>query len=159
MFDIKELLHNFIKDPEDTDHNFKLAIYYDSLGQTASAISYYLRTAERTEFDIIKYQSILRAALCFNSQGCRNFTVKGLLQHALTILPKRPEAYFLLSRFYEVEQNYHDCYLIASLGESIADRDLEPLKLNVDYPGFYGILLKRRYHLGGVVSVMSQEIF
>ena len=143
MFDIKELLHNFIKDPEDTDHNFKLAIYYDSLGQTASAISYYLRTAERTEFDIIKYQSILRAALCFNSQGCRNFTVKGLLQHALTILPKRPEAYFLLSRFYEVEQNYHDCYLIASLGESIADRDLEPLKLNVDYPGFYGILFEK----------------
>ena len=140
---IKELLHNFVKDPENTDNNFKLAIYYDSLGQTASAISYYLRTAERTDFDVIKYQCILRSALCFDSQGCRNFTVKGLLQHALAIMPKRPEAYFLLSRFYEREKNYQDSYLISSLGESIADRDPEQLKLNVDYPGFYGILFEK----------------
>ncbi len=140
---LNKLLHNFIQDPENSDNNFKLAIYYDSLGQTASAISYYLRTAERTKFDEIKYQSLLRSALCFDLQGCRNFTVKGLLQHALSILPKRPEAYYLLSRFYERQENYHDAYLISSIGEKIADRDLEPLKLYVEYPGFYGILFEK----------------
>jgi hypothetical protein len=53
---LEELLHKFINDPENADNNFKLAIYYDSIGQTASAVSYYLRTAERTKFEEIKYQ-------------------------------------------------------------------------------------------------------
>ena len=86
---LNELLQNFIEDPENSDNNFKLGIYYDSIGQTASAISYYLRTAERAQYDIIKYQCLLRASICFNLQGCRNFTVKGLLQHALAIMPKK----------------------------------------------------------------------
>jgi lipoprotein NlpI len=140
---LDDLLQNFISDSENADNNFKLAIYYDSIGQTASAISYYLRTAERTKFDEIKYQSLLRAAICFNIQGCRNFTVKGLLQHSLAIMPKRPEAYFLLSRFYEKEENYHDSYLIASIGENIAEKDLKPLELYVEYPGFYGLLFEK----------------
>ena len=104
---ITKLLNDFISNPEDCLINLKLAVYYDSIGQTASAVSYYLRTAERAESDEIKYQSLLRAAICFDKQGCRNFTVKGLLQHSLAILPKRPEAYFLLSRFYEREENYN----------------------------------------------------
>jgi FkbM family methyltransferase len=140
---LNELLINFIENPEDSDNNFKLAVYYDGIGQSASAVSYYLRTAERTKYDIVKYQSLLRAAICFDGQGCRNFTVKGLLQHSLTIMPTRPEAYFLLSRFYEREQNYHDSYLIASLGEKVAEKNPEPLKLPVEYPGFYGILFEK----------------
>ena len=143
ILNLDELLKKFIYDPENADNNFKLGIYYDSIGQTAAAVSYYLRTAERTNFDEIKYQALLRASICFDMQGCRNFTVKGLLQHSLTIMPTRPEAYFLLSRFYEREQNYHDSYLIASLGEKIADRDAKPLSLYLDYPGFYGILFEK----------------
>ena len=140
---LSNLLNKFIDDPEDADNNFKLAIHYDSIGQTASAVSYYLRTAERTRFDEIKYQSLLRAAICFDIQGCRNLTVKCLLQHSLAISPKRPEAYFLLSRFYERQGNYNDSYLIASLGEKVAEKDLAPLGLQVDYPGFYGILFEK----------------
>ena len=141
---LNKLLHNFINDPENSDNNFELAIYYDSIGQTASAVSYYLRTAERTKFDEIKYQAILRSAICFDIQGSRNLTVKGLLQHALTIMPKRPEAYFLLSRFYEREGNYHDCYLISTLGEKISDKNpIPPLILYVEYPGFYGIIFEK----------------
>ena len=140
---LEELLHKFINDPENADNNFKLAIYYDSIGQTASAVSYYLRTAERTKFEEIKYQSLLRSAICFDIQGSRNLTVKGLIQHALAILPTRPEAYFLLSRFYEREGNYQDSYLISSLGEKIAEDNLQPLNLYVEYPGFYGIIFEK----------------
>jgi FkbM family methyltransferase len=140
---LNELLINFIENPEDSDNNFKLAIYYDGIGQSAAAISYYLRTAERTKYEVIKYQSLLRAAICFNQQGCRNLTVKGLLQHSLAIMPTRPEAYFLLSRFYEREEKYQDSYLISSLGEKLAEKDPEPLSLDVEYPGFYGILFEK----------------
>jgi len=141
---LSDLLYRFIADPEHVAHNLNLAIYYDSIDQTASAVSYYLRAAERTDQDIIKYQCVLRAGICFSKQGCRNFTVKGLYQHGLTIMPNRPEGYFLLSRFYEREENWHDSYLIASIGEKVAEREPEErLIIDVEYPGFYGILFEK----------------
>jgi FkbM family methyltransferase len=142
-YNLQNLLNNFIQDPENPENNFYLGTYYDNLGQTASAVSYYLRTAERSQSELIKYQCILRAGLCFIIQGCRNTTVKGLFQHALAIQPKRPEGYFLLSRFYERQENYHDSYLIASIGEKVVEQNPEPLILNVEYPGFYGILFEK----------------
>jgi FkbM family methyltransferase len=142
-YNLQNLLNNFIQDPESPENNFYLGTYYDNLGQTASAVSYYLRTAERSQSELIKYQCILRAGLCFSTQGCRNTTVKGLFQHALAIQPKRPEGYFLMSRFYEREGNYHDAYLIASIGEQVAEKNPESLILNLEYPGFYGILFEK----------------
>jgi FkbM family methyltransferase len=141
--DLQELLNKFIQNPDNWETNFYLGIYYDDIGQTASAVSYYLRTAERSDVKLIKYQCLLRSGLCFSKQGCRNTTVKGLFQHALTIAPERPEGYFLLSRFYERENNHHDAYLIASIGEKVAEKEIDSLLLNVEYPGFYGILFEK----------------
>jgi len=141
---LEDLLYKFIADPENVTNNLNLAIFYDAIDQTASAVSYYLRAAERTDQDIIKYQCVLRAGICFSKQGCRNFTVKGLYQHGLTIMPHRPEGYFLLSRFYEREENYHDSFLIASIGEKVAEREPEEkLIIDVEYPGFYGVLFEK----------------
>ena len=140
---LQDLLLAFIEDPDNYKHNFNLGAYYDNIGQTASAVSYYLRCAERTEFDVVKYQCILRSGICFSKQGCRNTTVKGLFQHAVALEPERPEGYYLLSRFYEREQNYHDSYLIASVGEKVSKENNQPLLLNVEYPGFYGILFQK----------------
>ena len=105
MSDLTQLLHDFIFNPEDPENNLNLALYYDDIGQTASAISYYLRCAERVDDPEKQYQCLLRSAFCFEKQGCRNFTVRGLLQHALAIMPNRPEGYFFLSRFLEREGN------------------------------------------------------
>ena len=138
-----ELLNNFIKDSENADNNIRLAVYYYNNGHTASAVSYYLRTAERTDSILVKYNCLLAAAKCFDSQGCRNLTVKGLLQSAISVMPQRPEGYFLLSKFYEKENNHQDSYLIASIGESVADQNLDPLEIDVDYPGFYGIIFEK----------------
>ena len=85
MSDLTQLLEKFIFAPEDPEINLRLALYYDEIGQTASAISYYLRCAERVDEKISQYQCLLRAAFCFERQGCRNFTVRGLLQHAVSI--------------------------------------------------------------------------
>jgi len=141
---LSDLLYRFIADPEHVAHNLNLAIFYDTIGQTASAVSYYLRAAERTDQDIIKYQCVLRAGICFSKQGCRNTTVKCLYQHGLVIMPNRPEGYFLLSRFYEREENYHDSFLIASIGEKVAEKEPEEkLIIDLEYPGFYGILFEK----------------
>jgi len=140
---INILLYNYIQNPKLAENNFNLAIYYENIGQTASAVSYYLRTAERTQDTLMQYECLLRASICFDKQGSRNFTVKGLLQNAISILPKRQEAYYLLAKFYSQENKdgcWNDCYLISTIAESIVDKDCKELNNNVSYSGFCGIL-------------------
>jgi tetratricopeptide (TPR) repeat protein len=139
---LSKLLYNYVISPEDPENNFILARYYENIGQTATAISYYLRCAERSNDNILQYECLLRASICFDSQGTRGFTVKGLLQHAISILPKRPEAYYLLSRFYEKDEkdgHWIDSYMIASIGQEVCEYDQPPLRTHVDYPGYYAI--------------------
>lgn len=159
------LLCDYIMKPNDADNNFNLAVYYDDIGQTASAISYYLRTAERTENDLLKYECLIKAATCFEKQGTRKFTVKGLLQQAVSIQPKRPEGYYLLSKFYEYntanEGRWLDSYTIASIGLQVAEfENLEDFRTMIDYPGKYGLLFQKAivgWHCG--LCEESKNIF
>lgn len=148
MSEIEELLKRYILLPNDPETNFDLAIYYDDLGHTASALSYYLRTAERTTDDFLRYECLLLGASCFERQGTRKFTMKGMLQQAVATLPKRPEGYYLLSRFHENnvanEGRWLDSYMIASQGLVVCDfDDLVPLRTEVAYPGKYGLLVQK----------------
>ena len=144
--DFRSLLNSYVNDPQNPDNNFIFGLFYEDKGQTASALSYYLRSAERSNNSMFKYEALLRAATCFEKQGARNFTVKGLLQHAVAIQPQRPEAYYLLSRFYEKEKkdgSWQDSYMISSLGNSIANISCSPLKTKTSYPGEYGLLFQK----------------
>ena len=146
-YNFQNLLKQYIYNPNHPDVNWNLALYYDSIGQTASALSFYLRAAERTDNILLRYECLLRGSMCFARQGARNFTVKGLLQHAISIIPTRPEAYYLLSRFYEKETydgHWNDSYLIASIGDKVCNLHSPTLRTNVDYPkGNYGVLFQK----------------
>lgn len=135
---IQPHLEKYVANPTDPELNFMMALEYDQTGQHASAVSYYLRTAERAEDDLLKYECLIRASICFERQGSRNFTVKGLLQHAVAIMPHRPEAYYHLSRFYEHKHDdghWNDTYMIATIGESVADNINSGLRTDVSYLG------------------------
>jgi tetratricopeptide (TPR) repeat protein len=139
-----ELLIRYIQDPENPESNYALGIFYEDNGHTASAVSYYLRTAERTYDTLLQYECLLRAAICFKKQGCRNYTVKGLMQNAISLDPKRPEAYFLLSKHYEHTKEWSESYMIASIGDKLAKFGQKPLRTWVEYPfGDYGILFQK----------------
>lgn len=140
------LLKNYIHNPQNVENNFYLASYYESIGQTASALSFYLRCAERSESDLLKYECLIRCSICFEKQGTRGFTVKGLLQHAISILPKRPEAYYLLSKYFEnktEDGHWNDSYMFSSIGEKVCEFENENLRTDVTYPGYFGILLQK----------------
>lgn len=160
---LQDLLHWYLDNPNDPESNFHLALHYDHIGQTASAVSYYLRAAERAPTDVFKYECLIRASLCFNRQGSRNFTVKGLLQHAIAIMPTRPEAYYFLSRHFEREDrdgHWTDCYMMACIGEQAADHSHPPLRTWLDYPGMYGLTFQRAlssWHCG--LCEESRDIF
>lgn len=140
---LTDLLKIYIDDPDEPAANFNLGLFYEQHGHTASAISYYLRTAERTYYVPLVYESILRAAICFDKQGTRNYTVKGLLQHSVALEPTRPEGYFLLSRYYERKQEWSESYMTASISEKVCSFDHKPLHTYVDYPGKYGIIFEK----------------
>ena len=150
MIEIQQLLKNFIMSPNDPENNFALACYYDEIGQTASAVSYYLRTAERSDDDLLKFECLVKSAACFEKQGTRKFTVKGLLQQAVALQPKRPEGYYYLGLFYETQHNndgkWLDAYTITSIGLDVADfENTGGLRTNLQFPGKYALMFQKAH--------------
>lgn len=143
MGDIIKLLRDFARNPENVELNYALAIHYESIGQWASAISYFLRTAERTTNKNLAYECMLKIGLGFERQGRRGNSARGAFKHALMILPKRPEAYFLISRYYERIGDHVMGYTMAQLGIETSDQNQPPLRSWVEYPGFYGLVFEK----------------
>ena len=139
-------IYAFVGDPTNPDANFALGLRYDDIGQWAAAISYYVRTAERSNDKVFQYEALIRASMCFEKQGTRGLSVRGLLNRAITILPQRPEAHFLLSRWFEREklvESWVNCYTTATTALAFCDFDSPPLRTWVDYPGRYAILFEK----------------
>lgn len=136
-------LDRFVHNTEDPDANFALGQDYEAQGQTGAAISFYLRTAERSTNDLQQYHALIRMALCFERQQTRDDTESVILQKAIALLPQRPEAYFLLARLYEWQKKWHDSYFVASVGCNTADFDLVPLSTDCQYPGQYALLFQK----------------
>ena len=140
---IEKLLTNYALDPENPENNFPLGLWYEKEGHTAPALSYFLRCAEREEDTDMQYLSLIKCYYCYDRQGTRDGTAKSLLLQAISILPKRPEAHFLLCKFYEKRNDWSECYARASLALEICDFDCEPLLVYVEYPGKYGLLFEK----------------
>ena len=141
--ELQQLITEYSLDTENPNHNFNLGVWYETNGHTAPALSYFLRCAERSEDLDLAYEALIRGSYCYEKQGTRDGTAKSLLQQALCLLPNRPEAYFLLSRFSERRQWWQDCYIYADWGLQFADFNLSPLRTNVEYPGYYGLLFEK----------------
>lgn len=141
--ELQKLLTKYSLDTENPDHNFDLGVWYENNGHTAPALSYFLRCAERSKDLDLAYEALIRGSYCYEKQGTRDGTAKSLLQQAICLLPKRPEAYFLLSRFSECRKWWQDCYIYAEWGIRFADFNLSPLRTDVEYPGYYGLLFEK----------------
>jgi hypothetical protein len=122
---IKALISDLSKNPFDPKLNYEVAKEYHSIGQLASAISFYLRTAEYGEEKTPEYAyfGLINAALCFETQSNREATVENLLLKAIAHMPSNPNAYFYLSRFYERKGRWQECYTFASIGLSIDEKE------------------------------------
>ena len=136
-------LHNYLKNLKDPQANFKLGLEYESIGQDSSAVSFFLRTANFTNDDELAYVCILKMAQCFDRLGNRTFSVETTMQQAQALLPKRPEAYFLLGQFQERRGKYLESYVTVSTGLEVADFDAGPLPAPVGYVGKWGLIFEQ----------------
>ena len=134
---IEQLVVELSKDPFNPDINFKCAVEYQALNQTASAVSFYLRAAEYgvNTHPLVVYTSLLRMAHCFADQNDRVNTVSNCILQAVAHMPERPEAYFLMSQFYERQGAWQECYTWAEMGLSVPN--WSPLPADVGYHGEY----------------------
>ncbi len=73
-----------------------------------------------------------------------------MLNQAVALLPKRPEAYFKLSQFYEGDLTndgrWVESYTVASIGLAVSDFDnLPKLRTRLNFPGKYGLLFQKAH--------------
>jgi len=134
---LDELIYALSKDPFDPKLNFDVAVEYEKADQIASAVSFYLRTAEygKESDDLYVYTSLLKLAKCFNDQNDRATTVANCLMQAIGYDPDRPEGFFLLSQFHERQGNWREAWVYSRIGQNVAENDFgfSPLPADVGY--------------------------
>jgi hypothetical protein len=129
---LQERLNEHVLDPKNTYKMFELAREYDRLEQGAAAVSFYIRCADLENDDKeLQYKCMIYTALAYDRQRGRNYTVTGLFQHAISILPNRPEAHYYLAKHGENMQDWRMCLNHALLGLEFKDAP----DIDVDWPG------------------------
>lgn len=136
---MNEILLNYINDTNNPQNNYALAEAYNKQGQTASALGLYLRTAEKTDNQLLQYMAIINAALCLEKQGMRVSSVKTLLLQAVCVLPECPDAYYFLSRLYQYQEEWIESYTMAVIGIGKATQD----SIIKEYLGKYVLLFQK----------------
>jgi tetratricopeptide (TPR) repeat protein len=138
---IDELIVELSGNPFDPALSYRIAETYLSIGQTAAAVSFYLRTAEYG-YDTHKeyvYASLIKSSKCFENQTGRQTTVLNLLLKAVAYIPERPEAWMLLSRHYQADKKWQESYTAAEVGIKLTTDNFEQLPSDVGYPGRYSL--------------------
>lgn len=143
---VKSLAIDLASNTKDANKNFALAEEYERLKQYASAAGFFLRAADlgyKTN-PLLTYTSLLKMSLCFSKQKDRTATVLSTLHHAIAFMPSRPEAYFLLARFYERNKDWQKAYTFAELGLQFAMVAVhQPTTGYVDYNGTYCLIFEK----------------
>jgi tetratricopeptide (TPR) repeat protein len=142
--EIEQLVIVLSEDPYCPEKNLNVAIEYEKLGQTASAVSFYLRAAEygyRTHMDLT-YAALIKVASCIDRQTGRGLTVSNSLLQAVEYLPSRPEAYWALSVFYERAGQWQESYTFASLA-LMHNRQVFELPVDTGYVDWYSAVFQQ----------------
>lgn len=133
---IEKAITELAPEPHNPEKNFNAGLAYDAIGQTASAVSFFLRAAEYgyRKNDLIVYASLIKTSHCFASQREREHTVENCLRQAISYMPKRPEAYFFISQIMERKSLYDQAYVWSNIGLAFAEEHKNnPLPADVGY--------------------------
>lgn len=137
---LQQAIENYIENPKDSERNYALGRLYEQEGQLAAALTFYLRTAELTKDAHLQYECLIRNHLMIAHQTRRDYSANGQLLLAMALLPERPEAYFLFSRFYENKGEWQDVYAYVNIALAFQDKEMPKLRSYVGYDGIISLL-------------------
>lgn len=119
-FNANSPIEKFACSTRNPERNYELGLNYFSDGHYASALSFFLRTAELAELQnksdkTLTYNALILVAVCLARMGRRRHSEKSALLNAMAFDPSRYEAFYLLSQWYETEQDYFNCYAMSNI--------------------------------------------
>lgn len=136
-------VESYLENPLGAQENLRVARWYETQKHLSPACGFYLRAAEFSTDPKIVYECMIRLYYCYSALGDRDYTCENVLKTALKTMPKSPEAYFLLSQFYERKKNWMDSYLYASLGLDLSDKNPSDLLFGSEYEHEYMLLFQK----------------
>lgn len=139
---ISECVNRYVLDTENALLNYETGLAYFDANQNASAITYFLRAAERTNDIDLAYECLLLMAIGFKRQGKRDQSVECTVLRAISIAPHRPEAHFIISEYYIQKEKHTNAYMHAQIA-LLNEKPHKNLKRDVGYPGKYGLLFNK----------------
>jgi len=142
---MSNLLNDFIFEPENYQKNYDLGLEYYKIGQTASAICFFLRCADRCKDEDIDlaYECLIHIGDCFFKQGNRLEHVRCMYKQAISTLPKRPEAYYKLAHFENTNGQYQNAYFLCSQAFELCDFESKEFIHNSEYTGTHCLLFEK----------------
>jgi hypothetical protein len=141
---LDQRLYEYVYDTESPETNYNLAIEYKKINQHASALSYFLRCAERTTDINLAYECLIHIGNCFDAQGRRVNSAFNSYKQAISILPKRPEAYYHICRLKNWNSVFDDGYTYSSIALDICDfENTVPLNDPGPYTGKHCLLFEK----------------
>lgn len=151
MNNIKSLLKEFVYDVDDPHLNFKIGYQYEMAGHYSGAISHYLKCVDSSKDKpntLLQYEAIIRMAKSLEQIKGVTHTIRSLYKQAISLLPDRPEAYYLLSVHYEMNEysgHWIDCYFIAKVGSVACNPagNMAMLQTDVGYRGYYCLIFQQ----------------
>ena len=115
---ITNTLNNFAYEPKCGTNNFALGCLFYNQNHFSSALSFFLRSAEYSTNEDLIYESLILVSKCLANLGRRKESEKTALLNAISFAPKRYEAYFYLSQYYEQKKDYFNSYTMAKISQS-----------------------------------------
>lgn len=145
MTDTQYLISSKIQDAlfndDKSETYFEIGCFYSNEEQWASAFSFFMKATASTDV-YIQYAALIRAALCLSRQGNRENHSKVLLNHAISIFPNRPEAYYHLSCINEHLKDYHSGYTLCNIG---LQYNCKPNPV-LYFPGEHALIFQKAVH-------------
>lgn len=137
----KELL-DYTNNTKGDIENFNLGTWYEKQNHYSPACGFYLRCADFTKNKNLAYECLIRMSICYQKLSDRNKTCEDLLKKAICLCPKRPEAYFFISKFYE-SKNWPDSYLFSSLALENCIFNSSDFILKTEYESKYMLIFQK----------------
>lgn len=141
------IINNYVLNVLDPKYSFDLALDYFNKKQYASALSFFLKTAELYSIDNLNlksplvYESLLFIAKCIQNLGRRSGTELALWNNALRYDPTRPEAYLFLSQYFEIRNQFSESQSFARIGLEFKNNSIA-LDHNLNYDHYYQLMFQ-----------------
>ena len=127
------LMVDFIMDPKNSKTCFDIAESYFAEGHYASAMGFYLRAADYTDDEDLRYSARYMVVKSLSVVGHRDVFEEGMWWKVNNSDPERPEGYVAMARYYQFRGNTRLTYQVAKLGLEKSTKLDRPISSNSDY--------------------------